>query len=281
MDVYVASVFSKDRKGGNKAGVVLDEPALTVAQKMQIAKTLNYSETVFVTGSVTADFELQYFTPTEEVPLCGHATIAAFFILNLLQRLNKQAYTIQTKAGILNIHIQDNGMIFMEQNPPSYFALLDADTFTHCLDTEVIDTSLPIQIVSTGLKDILLPVASKSHLANLAPSMHVMAAISKEKDVVGVHAFALEKESGITAVCRNFAPLYGIDEESATGTSNCALACYLSKYYRKQPQYIFEQGHNLGEVSQIVVNLTYRDNAVDTVYVGGSGYLVEKKTLTL
>lgn len=281
LDVYVASVFSKDGKGGNKAGVVLDRPELTASQKKAIAKELNFSETVFVTDSSKADLELQYFTPTEEVPLCGHATIAAFFILQYLGRLDKSAYTIETKAGILNIRIQDNGWIFMEQNKPSYYEILQPSEPGICLNAGVFDTSLPIQIVSTGLKDILLPVDSPAHLAGLQPDFPAIADLSREKDVVGIHAFALADTGDVTALCRNFAPLYGIDEESATGTSNCALACYLSKYYKKQPQYIFEQGHNLEDVSRIVVNLTYDGDRVASVYVGGSGYLVCKKELTV
>lgn len=78
VDIYVVSAFCKNNKGGNKAGVVLNRQDLTDAQKLEIAKQLGYSETAFVTASCMADFKLQYFTPTEEVPLCGHATIAAF-----------------------------------------------------------------------------------------------------------------------------------------------------------------------------------------------------------
>lgn len=280
-NVYVASVFSKDGKGGNKAGVVLDRPELTVQQKKAIAKELNFSETVFVTDSARADFELQYFTPAEEVPLCGHATIAAFFILRHLGRLDKNAYTIETKAGILHMQIQDNGWIFMEQTLPRYYEILPPDAPGICLDAAAFSPTLPIQIVSTGLKDILLPVDSPAHLAGLQPDFPKMSQLSREQDVVGVHAFALTGTEGITALCRNFAPLYGIDEESATGTSNCALACYLSRYFKQQPQYIFEQGHNLGDVSRIVVNLTYQDDQVASVYVGGEGYLVCEKELDI
>ena len=69
IEIYVASAFSKDNQGGNKAGVVFERPDLSVKQKMAIASYLGYSETAFVTESKAADFEIQYFTPTEEVPL--------------------------------------------------------------------------------------------------------------------------------------------------------------------------------------------------------------------
>jgi len=73
--------------------------------------------------------------------------------------------------------------------------------------------------------------------------------------------------------------LYGIDEESATGTASCALACYLFRYREKKERYVFEQGHNLGAISRITVNLAHRQGEIEEVWVGGSGYLVEKRQL--
>ena len=279
VDAYVAAAFSKDDKGGNKAGVVLGRSELTSVQKAAIAKEMGYSETAFVLDSDKADFKLQYFTPTEEVPLCGHATIAAFSTLKLLNMLDKTDCTIETETGILNIHIKDDGLILMEQNLPTYLEVLDSDIFTGCIERNFIDQRFPIQIVSTGLNDVMLPVDSAEHLEQLSPDFEMIANMSKAKEVVGVHAFTMIKESDVTAICRNFAPLYGIDEESATGTASCALACYLFKYYKQQLQYVFEQGHNMGEISRIVVNLSYHENVIDSVFVGGYGYLLGKRSL--
>lgn len=279
VDVYVMSAFSKENKGGNKAGVVLNRPDLTSVQKIETAKELGYSETVFVSYSDKADFRLTYFTPTEEVPLCGHATIAAFSALRLLNRLNRQIYTIETEAGIFSIQIEKDSLIFMEQSCPVYGDILSPDIFSGCIEKRLIDPNFPIQIVSTGLNDIMLPIDSREHLEELSPDLKRIAELSKEKGVVGVHAFTRIKESGITAICRNFAPLYGINEESATGTSNCALACYLFNYDEKKTQYIFEQGYNMGEISRIVVNLSCYMDKINSVYVGGYGYLLGKKTV--
>lgn len=281
VDVYVISAFSKDNKGGNKAGVVLDSHNLTPEKMVAIAKDLGYSETAFLMESNLADFKIRYFTPTEEVPLCGHATIAAFSILHSLGKLGKDAFTIETKAGRLNIRIEKDGMIFMEQNRPTYFETLKPDIFAGCLEDRFIDTALPIQIVSTGLKDIMLPVDSKDHLENLNPNFTNMTNLCRDQDVVGIHAFALTNGAETSAICRNFAPRYGIDEESATGTSSCALACYLFKHYKQQSQYVFEQGFNLSSVSRLVVNITHQSANIDTVYVGGYGHLVCRKTLLI
>ena len=281
VDIYAAAAFSKDNKGGNRAGVVLGRSELTSVQKAAIAKEMGYSETAFVLDSDKADFKLQYFTPTEEVPLCGHATIAAFSTLKLLNMLDKPDCTIETEAGILNIHIKDDGLILMEQNRPAYLEVLDSDIFTGCIQKGFIDHRFPIQIVSTGLNDIMLPVDSAEHLKRLSPDFERIANMTKEKEAVGVHAFTLIKESDVTAICRNFAPLYGINEESATGTASCALACYLFKYYKQQPQYVFEQGHNMGEISRIVVNILYHENVIDSVFVGGYGYLLGKRSMSV
>lgn len=236
VSVYVASAFSKNNKGGNKAGVVLNRSDLSSAQKMKIAKMLGYSETAFVDDSCLADYKIQYFTPTEEVPLCGHATIAVFSTLKSLNKLDKQNCTIETKAGILNIQIKEDGLIFMEQNCPMYFDVLNLDKLQDCVEKNFISHGFPVQIVSTGLKDIMLPIDSQEHLIAMLPNFDMMAQLSKELDIVGVHAFTLMNSPDITAICRNFAPLYGINEESATETSNCALACYLFKYFEKKSQ---------------------------------------------
>lgn len=281
VEVYVISAFSKDGRGGNKAGVVLDSRDLMPAKMMATAKDLGYSETAFLMESNTADFKIRYFTPTEEVPLCGHATIATFSILNSLGRLSKDAYTIETKAGSLNIRIEKDGMIFMEQNRPTYFETLKPDFFDGCLEAGFIDTALPIQIVSTGLKDIMLPVDTKEHLERLNPNFKNMVNLCCDQDVVGIHAFALTGGTETTAICRNFAPRYGINEESATGTSSCALACYLFQHYKRQSQYVFEQGFNLGSASRLVVNITHQGGSIDAVHVGGYGHLVCKKMLLI
>lgn len=275
--VYVMSAFSKENKGGNKAGVVLNREDLTVRQKMAIAKELGYSETAFVTHSDVADYKIEYFTPTDEVPLCGHATIATFSLLFHLQMLKKEDYLIETKAGILRMKISEDGMIFMQQNKPEYLEFLEPEQFAGCLENQWISKDYPIQVVTTGLRDIIMPIDSIEHLADLKPDYEMMTELSREFQVVGVHAFSLKEDTEITAICRNFAPLYGIDEESATGTANCALASYLFKHYKKKSKYVFEQGYNLGQVSRIVVQVAAENDEIQEIFVGGYGYLVCEK----
>lgn len=160
VQAYVVSAFSKDGRGGNRAGIVLESAGLNASQKCAIAAQLGYSETVFLSESLRADYQLEYFTPVEEVSLCGHATIAAFSLLCLQKRIQPGEYTIETKAGILRIRAGEDGCIFMEQNLPDYGQILPPEALDRCMDSACISDALPVQIVSTGLRDILLPVRS-------------------------------------------------------------------------------------------------------------------------
>ncbi len=279
LSIYVASAFSKDKKGGNKAGVVLNEPTLTTSQKMLIAKQLGYAETAFISDSEMADLKIEYFTPKEEVELCGHATIGSFTILRHLKKLPKNSYTIETKSGILTVTIEDE-TIMMEQNRPKYYDSIPSNQLSECFNTEFIDTKYPIQIVSTGLKDILIPIKNEEKLSDLQPNFEKIKEVSQTYDVVGMHLYTMEDER---IICRNFAPLYDINEEAATGTSNGALACYLyEKEYLQKDSYVFEQGSSLDSPSEILVNLvTDNQNRVEKVFVGGNGYYCETKCLTI
>lgn len=279
ISVYVASAFSKNNKGGNKAGVVLNEPTLATAQKMAIAKQLGYAETAFLTESNCADFKLEYFTPKEEVALCGHATIGTFAILMHLNKIHKNRYTIETNSGVLTITIKDS-TIFMEQNQPTFYEVIPPNNLTGCFDLNLLNANYPIQIVSTGLKDILIPVKSEADLYALEPNFEKVKEVSKQYEVVGMHLYTFSDDR---IICRNLAPLFDINEEAATGTSNGALACYLYQHqYLQKELYVFEQGHSLHSPSEILVKLDVTGNSeIARVYVGGNGYYSETKYLSI
>ncbi|EKZ4847096.1 PhzF family phenazine biosynthesis protein [Listeria monocytogenes] len=279
ISVYVASAFSKNNKGGNKAGVVLNEPTLATAQKMAIAKQLGYAETAFLTESNCADFKLEYFTPKEEVALCGHATIGTFAILMHLNKIHKNRYTIETNSGVLTITIKDS-TIFMEQNQPTFYEVIPPNNLTGCFDLNLLNANYPIQIVSTGLKDILIPVKSEADLYALEPNFEKVKEVSKQYEVVGMHLYTFSDDR---IICRNLAPLFDINEEAATGTSNGALACYLYQHqYLQKELYVFEQGHSLHSPSEILVKLDVTGNSeIARVYVGGTGYYSETKYLSI
>ncbi|CAM4178430.1 PhzF family phenazine biosynthesis protein [Erysipelothrix inopinata] len=272
LDVYVASAFSKNHSGGNRAGVVFLKAPLSRDQKMYVAKKLGYAETAFVSESKKADYKLEFFTPKEEVPLCGHATIGTFAILMYLNQVEDKDYIIETKSGILSVQIK-NGLVLMQQNAPEFYEQMDTDELGQCFSTSAIVVEKPIQIVSTGLKDILVPIKDKKALDQIKPNFEAIKKVSDKYSVIGMHLFTI---SGKEIYCRNFAPLYDINEESATGTSNAALACYLytqNKDNRKN--FVFNQGQSLNSPSEIIVELDADDELIHKVYVGGKGYFHE------
>lgn len=271
MEVYIAAAFSTRPDGGNLAGVVTDGAHLSRREKQNIAERLGLSETAFASPSQRGGLRLEYFTPTEEVPLCGHATIAAFSVLRQLGKWDG-ACTVETGAGLLRVEAQGE-CIFMEQNPAEFSQVLLPDRVKGCFAGWEPRPALPVQIVSTGLRDILMPVDSPERLAAMKPDFEAIKRLSQTCGVVGIHAFA---PSGDGAYCRNFAPLYGIDEEAATGTSNCALACYLTRNGLGRERFLFRQGQWMGRPSQIVVEL--RDGVP---FVGGQACVAERRELFL
>ncbi|MDY0138536.1 MAG: PhzF family phenazine biosynthesis protein [Candidatus Izemoplasmatales bacterium] len=272
-NLYRLAAFPKKINGGNKAGVYLEADQLKVEDMQRIAKEVNYSETAFVSKSEIADFKVRFFTPTNEVDLCGHATIATFNLLKNLKLINEGIYTQETKAGILKLDVQDD-FVFMEQPKPVFSEFVDLNELVECFTNLKISKNFKPQVISTGIKEIFLPVEDISTLNNLNPYFDKMISLAKKHNAIGIHAFCIDNDCD--AYGRNFAPVVGIEEESATGTSNGALACYLFKYYKNKHNFILRQGYSMNQPSEIVVNLeTDSLDNISKVWVGGKANIIE------
>ncbi len=106
MELFIVDAFTNQIFGGNQAGVVIlsnseDFPDASVMQK--IAAELKHSETAFVKEVNHNTFKIRYFTPNNEIELCGHATISSFTVLRNEKKLNIGDYVLQTLAGNFNI----------------------------------------------------------------------------------------------------------------------------------------------------------------------------------
>lgn len=291
MKFYIADAFTENLFGGNPAGVVIlgdgeDFPSDEIMVKT--AAELRYSETAFIRQLSDKEFNIRYFTPAAEVDLCGHATIASFFcLLDAGLVKNGEEYTNKTKAGDLKIQIANN-FIMMEMASPELIATIDsADALDELYEIMGISYEpvtaengvllLP-KLVSTGLPDIMMPVSSRKQLAELMPDMAKLAKLSEKYGVTGVHAFTLESsDSDVTANCRNFAPLYDIDEEAATGTSNGALTYYLFDHglIGNDSRSIFVQGEAMNRPSKILSKLHDSNGKVE-IQVGGNAAVLAK-----
>lgn len=273
VDVYLVRAFSIAGQGGNLAGVVLHVDALTDVQKQSIAKQVGVSETAFVSQSESADFQLAFFTPTVEVDFCGHATLAAFWLLHHLQYIPAGKYQQETKAGVLAVDIAVNGDVLMSQNLPVWLSEFSAEEIAPMLGLRsqvIAQLGLPIQVVSTGLVDVMVPVPY-GMLDGLEVDSDSITRFCQQHQYIGFHVFEMNlPEASYTASCRNFAPAVGIPEESATGSSNGALACYLNRHFGCQ-QAIFEQGRAMGMTSRLMTQLTIEDGELTQVQVGGEG----------
>ncbi len=275
VSVYTLNSFAKTKEGGNAAGVVTNADSLSEEEMRKIAEILGFSETAFILQSNVADFKVRFFTPKEEIDLCGHATIATFHTMASLGLLKPGTYKQETKAGILGIEIKEDNSIMMNQPVPVFSEIIDKDELADSLNIKAsqMPEDLPIQVVSTGIRDIMVPVKSIKILNSINPDMEKIKKISRKYNAVGYHVFTLESLHGAYANCRNFAPLYDIPEESATGTSNGALGCYLyhnGKINNEQAaNIVFEQGYSMGKPSEILVSLTVQGNKILEVKVGG------------
>ena len=134
-------------------------------------------------------------------------------------------------------------------------------------------------IVKSGLADILLPVDSKDTLDHANQNREAVIQLSRDFGLVGVHLFYCPPEGEITAFCRNFAPLFGIDEEAATGTSNAALSYYLYTQGRitKDKRNTIVQGETMGKTSHIYSRITGNG----AIFIGGSAVISVRGTINI
>lgn len=274
MKVYVMDSFSDRIFGGNQAGVVLADKALEPAVMQQVAAELKHSETAFVWQTEEGN-RLRYFTPAGEVDLCGHATVAVFALLRRLGRIEDGTHKALTRAGALEIEVSGE-TVWMDMAPPKTLGILPEESWeelygAYGLTLEDRPADLPPEIVSTGLADIMMPVRDHETLLRAVQDERTVTELSRRFDVTGVHMFCLGEEA---VYCSNFAPLYDIPEECATGTSNGALTYYLYERSLVEPEWenLFLQGEHMERPSRILSRLTVQDGVV-RVRIGGQAVM--------
>ncbi|REL36226.1 PhzF family phenazine biosynthesis protein [Thalassotalea euphylliae] len=286
VEAFLVSSFTDNGTGGNPAGVVLGADNLTDDEKLKIAQAIGYSETAFVSQGEEVDFALSFFTVTGEVDFCGHATLAAFSTLYQEGIVTEGRYLQRTKAGLLAVNIKADGHIVMQQSLPEYRGTLSYQVISELIgiDTTILEsTLLPIEIVSTGLPDIIVALPY-GYLDKIEVNEPITSDFCKKHEVIGIHAFELcDKTNTVTANCRNFAPLYGISEEAATSSASGALACYLTKYLSGSHvnRFTFEQGRLMGRTSKIIASVESSELGVQKVSVGGFAEKIGRKEITL
>lgn len=274
MELYVADAFTDREGSGNRAGVALltrEEGFPAESDMRKLAAELKYSETAFVLPLEGGGFQLRYFTPADEVELCGHATVATFTVLREKAGLPEGEYPVRTLAGDIFVRVGKEDVLMDMASPkvlrrfaPEELPALYA-AYGLCVEDKA--EGLEPAIVSTGLADIHLPVTPEA-LERAVQNRDEVLRLSEEYDVVGFHLFCPDER--YTARCRNFAPRYEIDEEAATGTSNGALTWLLYEQGRVAPgqDNTFLQGEAMGKPSLIRSCLTF-EGEQPRIRVGG------------
>ncbi|MFC6836550.1 PhzF family phenazine biosynthesis protein [Halomarina ordinaria] len=233
----LVDAFTDEPLAGNAAGGVPDAEGLTADQMQRVARELNASETAFLTDSEEADRQVRYFTPSTEVDLCGHATVACHAHLFEDGVIDAGSHTLATNVGVLDIDVDDDGTVWMTQAPPELHEVevshedvaaavgVDLDALTDVAD------DLPLAWSSTGLAFLVVPVARLDDLGNATPDMAAVESLCETVDATGVYAFTFETlDPGATLHGRMFAPLAGVPEDPVTGTASGAVGAYLRAY---------------------------------------------------
>ena len=229
VDACLIDAFTDEPFRGNPAGVVYSDE-LNKEEMQLVAREFNVSETAFISKSSEADFNLRWFTPTVEVKLCGHATIAS--IHYLLQRgiiQDNSSITFKTLSGILKCQTRNGihslglpipDLKIFEGNKEEIIQALNGGK---AINPE----KIPFILDDGGY--LYIYISSLSELMNLKPDYKALLDLSSKRK--GYDAFTLfttetiEKENH--AHLRFFAPYYGIDEDPVTGSANGPLLLVL------------------------------------------------------
>ena len=305
----LVDAFTDEPLAGNVAGVIPDAAGLSDDRMAKIAAELGASETAFLSeardgddeatgadgatgdaGSAGADERVRYFTPSTEVDLCGHATVASYAALYESGAIDAGDRTLRTNIGDLSIRIEEDGTVWMRQNPPTVGPVdeadLDADRLGDALGIDPaalrdVGADLPVAVASTGLPWLVVPVNFLQRLGEAEPDAAAIESLSNAHDVAGVYAFtfdALEAESTLHG--RAFAPAVGVAEDPVTGTASGAVGAYLravDAFDGELPDELrFEQGHFVDRPGHVRVRVDG-----DEVRVGGRAVVSTEGELTV
>ena len=298
---YQADVFTGQPFGGNPVAVFPEAQGLTDYQLQQIAREMNVSETVFVLPPTdqAAVVRLRIFTPTQEIPFAGHPVLGTFFILAELGIISvKESITrVMQECNIglfpVELHAEDGQVerVVMTQPKPEFLGQVDEmeDLYKVAgalgLSRHVIaDMKWPIEVVSTGLPVMIVPVRTLTAVRLIRPDASAIMDVCRRFGANGIMVFTtVTVEPSATVHTRMFAPSIGILEDPATGSASGALGAYLVQNgvvdVAPTNEIVIEQGYEIERPSQILVRIESDDDVIQTVKVGGQCVMVVEGTL--
>ena len=214
MRIFQIDAFADAAFTGNPAGVCLLDRDVDDTWMQKVAAEMNVSETAFVQRSGD-DWLLRWFTPTVEVALCGHATLATAHALLEEQLLAPGGSArFHTKSGVLTT-TQAGDLIVMDFPAKVAQPCAPPDGLIEALGTQ------PVR-VSRNEFDYLVEMANEDDIRSLRPDYSLL----RRLPVRGVIVTSRASTGGVDFVSRFFAPASGVDEDPVTGSAHCALGPY-------------------------------------------------------
>jgi trans-2,3-dihydro-3-hydroxyanthranilate isomerase len=298
---YQADVFSAQPFGGNPVAVFPGAEGLSDDQLQQIAREMNLSETVFVFPPTdpAAVVRLRIFTPTQEIPFAGHPVVGTFYVLAQLglvatpEPVTRVVQECNIGLFPVELHVRD-GQVFrvvMTQPEPQFLGTVEwtEDLYKVAsalgLSKHVIsDTKWPIEVVSTGLPVMIVPVRTLTAVRSIRPDASAITELCGRFGANAIMAFTtVTVEPSATVHARMFAPAIGILEDPATGSASGALGAYLVHNgvvdVGPTTELVVEQGYEMERPSNILVRVESDDDAIQSVKVGGQVVMVVEGTL--
>lgn len=296
-NLYQIDSFTKEKFAGNPAGVITNADGLTDSEMKKIARELNNSETAFIFSSNSSEYDvhIRFFTPTSEVPICGHATIAAHYAYAIEKKLDASRVYQKTGAGILPVDIikeNNDYKIVMTQGKIEFGSIIDGSNKEKLLAALNIKNSdfmenYKIQIVSTGHSKVMIGMKSIQTLNSLQPNYDELSKLSKSIKCNGYYVFIVDSEDNdILINGRMFAPAIGINEDPVTGNANGPLGAYLVHHNLVQHnnsllKFKAKQGEAIKRAGIIEVEVKIEDKEPVEVKVSGNAVIAFKSELVL
>lgn len=284
----VYDCFSSRRFGGNVGGIVFEAGLLSDDEMQKVAREINAPVTGFVTDQTADRVDIRFFMPGGEIQMCGHVAVGLFTHLVTTHGAESGAFVprvMRTRSGDVDINLTngtDDAVIAMMGLSAPAVEPSDVDRAAVAnalrIDTTALHPGLPLEIGSTGLRHLFVPVGDLATVQAMEPDFAALKELSHEVSAATVVAFSLETaDPGNTVHCRDFCPAVGVDEVPASGTSNSALAGYLVKHGLVQvggdgagATILAEQGSEIGRPSLIRSEITLSGAKILSLWVGGS-----------
>jgi PhzF family phenazine biosynthesis protein len=284
IDVKQVDAFTDTPLTGNPAAVVVDARHLTDEQMQAIAREMALSETAFILPPSTpaADLRIRWFTPTVEVDLCGHATIAGFHALAEdglygLSEPGSHAFKLETKSGILPVAVEksaDTIQVFLGLPLPEFVRAgqikLDLMRVLN-IQMEDFESRMPLVVADY----LYVPIRRLHIIFAMRPNFFALAQYLRNKRYGGLCVFTTETVDRESAVhSRFFAPHLGIDEDPVTGSANGPLGVYLFErglldVPGSEVTVTGEQGDVLGRRGRVIIQLAADGSHLTSVRIGG------------